>query len=170
MELNKFFQSKGFKLSVLIICGLIIVLAAFWAGLFIGFRQARFSFAWGENYHRNFGGPGQMMPPDLNARNFIPPHGVFGKVIKIDGSTLVIKGSDGMEKLVIVNENTAIQEFRDQVQLNDLKVDDEIVVIGEPNDSGQIEAKLIRLLPAPPALEDKLNNYLPLRHNFRRPS
>lgn len=167
MELNKFFQSKGFKLSVLIICGLIIVLTAFWAGLFIGFRQARFSFAWGENYHRNFSGPKRMLPFDFNARNFIPPHGVFGQIIKIDGSTLVIKGADAIEKLVTVNENTIIQKFRDQIQLNDLKVDDEIVVIGEPNDLGQIEAKLIRLLPAPPALEDKMNNYLPLRHDWR---
>jgi len=34
--------------------------------------------------------------------------------------------------------------------LSDLKIDDYVVVIGEPNAVGQIEAKLIRILPPPP--------------------
>ena len=38
---------------------------------------------------------------------------------------------------------------RDVVTTNELKLDDHIVVIGSPDSSGQIEAMLIRLLPAP---------------------
>jgi hypothetical protein len=43
-----------------------------------------------------------------------------------------------------------IERLRETVKISDLKVDDFVVVIGEPNDSGQIEAKFIRLLPPAP--------------------
>jgi hypothetical protein len=45
--------------------------------------------------------------------------------------------------------DTEIRRFKDVIQLNDLKVNEPIVVIGEPNDSGQIIAKFIRMMPFP---------------------
>ncbi len=37
------------------------------------------------------------------------------------------------------------------IKASDLKVDDSIMVIGSPNDKSEIEARLIRVLPPPPA-------------------
>jgi hypothetical protein len=34
--------------------------------------------------------------------------------------------------------------------MNNISINDMIIVIGEPNQSGQIEAKLIRIMPPPP--------------------
>jgi hypothetical protein len=77
--------------------------------------------------------------------------------MKIDPSTdsaratLVIRGGDGVEKIALIKEDTAIKRFRETVKISGLKVDDYMVAIGEPNDAGEIEAKFIRLLPSPAA-------------------
>ena len=58
-----------------------------------------------------------------------------------------------LEKTVVVTELTEIREFRDTIQVSELTVGDFIVVLGTPNEEGQVEAKLIRTVPPPP---DKL--------------
>jgi len=128
----------------------VIVVLIFGAGMFIGGMKARFSYRWAENYHRNFGGPEggfmgelKMMPPNSE---FIEGHGTFGQIIKIDGLTLVIKGRNDVEKIILIKDDTVIKRLRDTVKPAELKVDEFIVVIGEPNDTGQVEAKLIRVL------------------------
>jgi len=87
-----------------------------------------------------------MMP--LRGDDFTNPHGTFGKIIKIDLPTIAVQASDGTEKSIVIDDNTTIRRFQETLTSKDLKVDDPIVVIGEPNDQGQIEAKLIRLMPA----------------------
>ncbi len=165
MDLNKFFQSKVFKGVVLGIATFIILLIAFKIGTFVGFKKANFSYKWGENYHQNFAGPrggffrdfGGGFLKDFEGRDFIDAHGVIGQIIKIDPSTssgqaatLVIKGKDNVEKIILIEDSTVINRLRETIKPSDLKVDDFIVAIGDPNDAGQIVAKLIRLLPQPP--------------------
>ena len=150
MDTNKFFQSKTFKIILWCIAGFIILLGVFKIGTITGFKKANFSYQWGENYHRNFAGPGNGFFGDFDDKNFIDAHGVFGQVIKIDGSTLVIRGSNNVEKIVLVKDNIIIERFRNTIKPSDLKIDDYVIVIGEPNDAGQIEAKFIRLSPPPP--------------------
>ncbi len=139
-----------------IIFGLLIfiVLALIFSiGVWVGGAKARFSYRWAESYHQNFGGPREgffgdwrKLPPP---GDFIEAHGVFGQIIKIDGLTLIIKGRDNVERIVSTNDSATINRSGATVKIGDLKVNDYIVVIGEPNDAGQIEAKFIRLLPAP---------------------
>lgn len=151
MDFNKFFRSKIFKSVLLVIGAFIILLLVFQAGMFVGFKKASFSYKWGENYQRNFAGPRGGFFRDFKGGDFIESHGVVGQIIKIDGSSVVIKGKDNVEKIVVIKDNTVINRARDTVKPSDLKVDDFIVVIGDPNNTGQIEAKLIRLLPPSPA-------------------
>lgn len=137
MDYNKIFQSKIFKFVLIGTGSFLIILLIFGAGLFIGYKKAGFSYRWAENYHKNFAGP----------RNFLEAHGVFGSIIKIDGSTLVIKGSDNVEKTVLISDKTLIQDRRETLKISDLKVDDQVVIIGSPTEDGQIEAKFIRIMP-----------------------
>jgi len=151
MDFNKFFQSKIFKLIFFSVAGLIVFLVIFKIGTFVGYKKASFSYQWGENYHRNFGGPKEGFFRDFDGRDYIEAYGVFGQIIKIDGSTLVIKGQKDTEKIVLMKDDTAIKRFQETVKSVDLKINDFIVVVGEPNEQGQIEAKLIRIMPEPPA-------------------
>lgn len=150
MDFNKFFQSRTFKISLWSILGLIVLLLIFKVGMAVGFRKANFSYRWGENYHRNFGGPVGGFFGNFYENDFIESYGAFGQIIKIDGSTVIVKGRGDIEKIISTRDNTVIKRFQENIKLTDLKVDDYIVVIGDPNDSGQIEAKLIRLMPSPP--------------------
>jgi hypothetical protein len=59
-----------------------------------------------------------------------------------------VQDNDGTEKIVLIKDDTSIRSMRDDISKDRLKVDDFIVVIGSPNAQGQIEAKLIRLMPA----------------------
>ena len=132
---------------------IVIIMLIFEIGVRVGEKKAGFSYRWAEEYHRNFAGPQGGFFGDWRSfpgGDFINAHGVFGQIIKIDGLTIVMKGNDDAEKIVIVKEDTIIERLRETVKISDLKVDDFVVVIGEPNDSGQIEAKFIRLLPTPP--------------------
>lgn len=123
------------------------LLLVFQVGVATGFRKARFTYDWGESYHRNFGGPAGGMLDNFRGRDFTDAHGVSGKILKIDGDTVVIRGGDGLEKLVHVGGNCEIKRFRDSVAVGDLAVDDAVVVIGSPDADGRLEAKLVRLLP-----------------------
>jgi len=146
-DFKKVFESK---ISVGILYGvgiLIVVILIFSAGVSVGFHKASFGKAWGENYERNFGmKPNQQM---IGQDNFPNAHGSIGKIIKIELPTIVVQDKDNIEKLILIKDNTQVQKMRNTLTVNDLKVDDFIVVIGNPNEQGQIEAKLIRMVPSP---------------------
>ena len=150
MDYNKIFHSKIFKALFFAVCGLFLLSFGFRIGMSVGFRKANFSYRWGENYHKNFAGPRGGFFENMDRNDFMGAHGVFGQILKIENNTLAVKGLDGVEKSILVKEDTAIEHLRYSIKLNDLKQGDHIVVIGDPKDSGVIEAKFIRLMPAPP--------------------
>lgn len=149
MDYAKFLQSKKFRIALCVIGGLVVAFAIFGAGMAVGFKKANFSYRWGENYHKNFGGPRGGFFKDFDGRDLIDAHGVSGQIITIAGPTLVIKGRNNIERIVLVNEKTVIQRGRETVDSTAFSLDDVVVVIGEPNDAGQITAKFIRIMPAP---------------------
>lgn len=159
MDLKNLVQSKNYKIIVISLASLAVIFLTFTAGMSIGFHKARFSYQWGENYHKNFTGPrGGMfrgMLGDFGGKDFIDAHGASGQILKIDPSIgsgqaeLVIKGQDGVEKIIVVEEDVTVLHLRETVKPSELKVDDYITVIGSPTSDGKIEAKFIRVLPAP---------------------
>ena len=85
----------------------------------------------------------------LGKENFPNAHGAIGKIIKIELPTLIVQDKDSTEKVILTANDTQIQRMRENITANDLKINDFLVVIGSPNEQGQIEAKLIRLVPSP---------------------
>ncbi|MFA5124413.1 MAG: hypothetical protein WC473_01115 [Patescibacteria group bacterium] len=152
IDFNKFFQSKLFLGVVLGMVIFIVLLLVFQAGSFIGFKKAEFSYHWSENYQRNFAGPQRGFAEPFQGKDLINAHGIAGQIIKIDGSTIIIKGNDNVERAVLTKEDTVVRSLRDSIKTNDLKLNDLVVIIGDPaTTSGQIIAKLIRVMPTPPA-------------------
>ena len=133
------------------IIGVIILLAvilfSFAFGIWVGQERARFSFRWAENYHRNFGGPMHGFFSNFPDRDFINGHGVFGQVIKTDTVSLVMKDKDNAEKVITVTSATSIVKGFAKATFSDIKTGDTIVVIGQPDSQGNIQAELIRILP-----------------------
>jgi len=150
---SKNINHDALKWIIVGLAGFMAVVLIFGAGMFIGGMKAKFSYGWAESYHKNFGGPREGFVENWQnfpAEDFIGAHGLFGQIIKIDGSTFVIKGGDGVEKILLIKDSTVIRRLRNTIKITDLKVTDYIFAIGDPNDAGQIEAKLVRLLPPPP--------------------
>ncbi len=143
----------------LALAGLAAAFLIFAAGVFVGFHKAEFSYRWAENYRANFigsravGGMMGAMFGKLGERGFIDPYGAAGKIIEIDSAaggqpSLIVKGEDGAEKTILVKKD-AIRKFSESAKIGDLQIGDFIVAIGRPNDQGQIEAKFVRIMPAP---------------------
>ena len=145
-DIKKVFESKV-STGVLIGIGIIIVaMLIFSAGIAVGFRKASFGRAWGENYEQNFGmGPNRPM---FGEDNFPNANGAIGKIIKVELPTIIVQDKDNTEKVILIKEDTQIQKMKGGITTNDLKTDDFVVVIGNPNEQGQIEAKFIRVMPA----------------------
>ena len=76
--------------------------------------------------------------------------GAFGKILQINKDDLIMTGAGNVEKIILLNDHSIIRAQKREIELNELRIGDNIVVIGEPNENGQIEAKLIRIMPAPP--------------------
>jgi len=142
---------------------IVVLVLVFGLGVFVGEKKAKFSYHWAENYHRMFAGPkagflGNLrMPPFPPFDEFIEGHGTFGEIIKIEGNNLVVKGRGNVEKVIIVTEKTVIKSGREDIKFSDLKIGDMIVIIGTPNEKGQIEAKLIRVFPPKSSFKGKFH-------------
>lgn len=145
MDINKVFQSKHFKELLLGLGVIIILFGVFGSGVFVGFHKARFSYGWGENYHRAFGGPRGGFIRDFGGHDFINGHGTVGTVIKVESGSLIVKDRDNVEKTINVSQATTITRGHDKIQLSDIKVDDRVVIIGAPKNDGTVDAKFIRL-------------------------
>ncbi|MFA6353629.1 MAG: hypothetical protein WCW93_01715 [Candidatus Paceibacterota bacterium] len=145
-DIKKVFESR-ITLKVLCVLGVIIVaLLIFSAGITVGFRKASFGRAWGDNYEHNFG----MRPnrPMFGQDNFPNANGAIGKIIKITLPTIIVQDKDNTEKVILLKDDTKIQKMMSEIKASDLIIDDFVVIIGSPNAQGQIEAKLIRIMPA----------------------
>jgi len=157
-KIKKILQSKIF---LYVVCGIGVAAAVamvFQAGVWVGYRKAAFSFRWGDNYYRAFGGPRGQFAPGLPHGDFPDAHGADGRIVRISLPTLVIEGRDGIEKVVVIQNDTDIRRFRDQVAASDLKIDDQVVVIGSPDDQARIDARLIRILPPFPGQPEDNSN------------
>ncbi len=140
-------MTDALKWVIVGLAGLAAVVLIFGAGVFVGGMKARFSYRWAESYHKNFAGPRGGFLDDWRkfpAGDFISGHGAFGEIIEIKDNGFVIKGRENIEKVVIINQETTIAKGRETIK-DGLKVGDRVVIIGSPNDEGQIEARLIRL-------------------------
>ncbi|HLP86529.1 MAG TPA: hypothetical protein VK153_01475 [Candidatus Paceibacterota bacterium] len=157
-------ESKTFHTVMYTIGVLAIAVVIFRAGMAAGFRKASFSRDWGNNYSMNFASPQhgpQMMGVKIgNFRDLPNAHGAIGKIINIKLPTIVVLDEkDQTEKIILIKDDTEIRNMRDSIKSEQLKIDDHIIIIGDPNSSGQIEAKFIRFIPFPPQMNIKNNDF-----------
>ncbi len=145
MDLVRKFHSKTFHKFLVALGILIIILIIFKAGEFVGYEKAGFSYRWADNYHRNFGSPRGSFFGNFFDRDYIGAHGITGSIIKIDGNTLIIKGKDDVEKTITITDKSIIKNKQEVIHVADLKIDDQVVIIGSPNEQGAVDARFIRI-------------------------
>lgn len=162
-------RSKKILVATLVAGMFLIILASFAVGVAVGIHKAKFSYAFGQNYERNFvgpndeagrpgmpgpGGPGMIgnlqrgmnnLKQEFSGSGFRNAHGTAGTIISINGNDVVVRDRENKENNVAVNDQTMIKNRQSDLKISDLKVNDQVVVIGQPGDNGVINASLIRV-------------------------
>lgn len=139
--MKQLFTSKKLIIILWIVGGLILLLVAFGLGMAVGTRRADFYSRFGENYERNF-----SLARGFNA------HGVAGEVIDTSTSTISVKDFNGSEESVSILPDTIVSKGDQIVSSTAIMAGNGVIVIGHPDDEGQIEARFIRLFPSSSSL------------------
>ena len=143
-------HSKNVRMVIIGIGVLIILLGVLRIGISIGERRAKFAGQFGDNFESNFMGPrGNMMGGEYFGGMMPNGNGAIGEIISLNLPQIVVNGPDNLEKTVLIGTSTIIRQFQGNIQSSILKTGDFVVVIGNPNNNGQVEAKLIRVMPNP---------------------
>ncbi len=149
-KIQDFVKSERFSWLIKGALAVILLLVVFQLGVFVGAHKAEFSYNWSHNYHQMFGGPRGGFFRNFDGRDFIGGHGAAGQIANIQDNQVIIKGRDGIEKSILVGTDTAINKMGQSLKITDLKINDNVVVIGEPTTNGSVEARIIRVFDSPP--------------------
>lgn len=148
--MSNLLESKKVRTVLWILGGLIVLFVVFGLGIAVGYDRAGFAAGFDRNYYRIFfggppGGPVGMMSPPMP----VATHGVVGTVIDLGTSTISVADGKNNEQSVLVSSGTVIRDGDSDSVIGDMAVGDQIAVIGEPDNNGQIEARFIRIISTP---------------------
>jgi uncharacterized membrane protein len=140
--MSNFLESKKIRAILWILGGLIVLFVVFGLGIFVGYGRAGFAAGFDRNYYRNFYGTGAPSAGPIGV------HGIVGTVIDLGTSTISVTDQESNEQSVAVSSGTVIREQNNDITISGIEVGDQIAVIGEPNNQGQVSARFIRVFPA----------------------
>ncbi|MDE1975399.1 MAG: hypothetical protein KGI49_02740 [Patescibacteria group bacterium] len=146
--MKEFFGSSLVSRLIAVLGVLVAALIIFWAGTAVGYREASFSYAWDSSYARQFGGPHSpfMIGPDIDDSS-LNSHGAFGVVVGVRMPEFTVKGPTEAEKNIVVATGTVIRYFHSEASSTAISPGETVVVIGEPDSQGRIQASLVRIVP-----------------------
>jgi hypothetical protein len=151
LTLSQIYGSRPVKFILVGMLSIAALVSAFAAGQSLGFHKADFLCGTGGRYQQMF----ERNEARGNDQGFLPmmpplpdSHGAVGEIVKIEDGVITVATPDNFEKAIRVNDDTLIRKFRDSITVSDLVVGDRVVVIGSPNDSSEVEARLIRVMPS----------------------
>lgn len=156
-KIREKFNSNKVRALLIIVGGLIVALFIFQAGMIVGFHKARFDMRSGNEYYRAFDKKQKMSPWNISPKEFSGGHGVVGKVIKTEYPRIVVADRENVEKVVVIASSTEVRKFRDKIDPHMIQPDDFTVILGNPNEQGEVSAKFIRILP-PPETKDMMRH------------
>lgn len=126
---------KQLSITTFIIVGAIISAVAFLAGT--KYKESQRQGFFGQTGNRQFMG---RQPGLTGGRP------VTGEIITADNKSVTVKLQDGISKIIILTDQTAISKST-QGSKTDLKQGEKIVVFGSQNSDGSITAQNVQLNP-----------------------
>lgn len=150
MDIKNIHSKINARKIIAVLAVLLIALIIFQAGIFVGYKKAIFSGRLGDGYERAFDNKNNPSPFGFFGKDLPGGHGAAGKIVRINLPAIVVATPDNVEKTVLIGTDTIIRQSRNTAKAEDLKVGDFIVALGTPDETGEVEAKLVRLMPPPP--------------------
>jgi hypothetical protein len=147
-KIKGLYTQKGLRLGLYIIGGLFVFSVIFQLGVFVGYHKANYAHNFSDSYRKNFRGEkGGSFGSMMRGNNLPTAHGAFGTVLTTTLPTFIIEDKDGLEKSILILSSTIIKNISGNASSSSITPNNLIMVLGDPNASGQIEAKLIRIMP-----------------------
>ena len=69
----------------------------------------------------------------------------FGEIVQITDSGFIIKGREYTEKIITMNNDTVVRK-KTKIAREELRVGNNVIVVGRPKADGRINAGLVRIL------------------------
>ncbi len=86
--------------------------------------------------------------------------GVFGKITEISGSTLKLQQLNGTVATVNLSNNTQFKKERQPIKISDLKVGDNVAVLGNAADENVWAADVVNVVPSREEMEARFKESL----------
>lgn len=132
--------------AVVAIATLLVLLVTFELGVMLGYREAAFSYHLNDGFNRNFGAGGAGFGADATHPH---PHGSMGQIVSLALPVITVESPDRPEQQVRIGSSTIVRDQERTIRADELTVGEQVVVLGTPNDQGEVEAALVRVVPAP---------------------
>jgi hypothetical protein len=91
--------------------------------------------------------------PTMAAAHEGHTHKVMGTITSVQGTNLMVKGTDGKEVMVMLDAKTKITQGKAKVEASSLKVGDRVVAEG-PEEKSMIMAATVKVGDAPVAAKN----------------
>lgn len=144
--MSHFLGSKKIRTVLWILGSLIVLMLVFGIGIGVGYDRANFGSHFGQNYYHNFyGGPATGSMPYGMGPAPMSEHGIAGTVIDISSSTVSVKDPNNNEHSIVISSATVIRKDSDTINIWGIQLQDQLVVIGDPDDQGQVIARFVRV-------------------------
>lgn len=139
-KIEQFVASKKVRVGAGIFGALFVAALIFHAGVVVGAHRGRFDRT------RGFRSP--LFPSGFALpHGFIQDaHGAVGTITAVALPTFTMETRAGASQSILVGTSTLIRSM-DQANEQALSVGSQVIVLGEPDSQGRIDAKLIRVLP-----------------------
>jgi hypothetical protein len=162
MNTNDFIRSPKFKAILYLLAVLLGGILIFEGGVAVGYHRAAFSYQWNTNYFRDSRDPRSFFAVFSRDADDPNPHGAIGQVVSVNLPRFMVKGPNSPEQVVVIGPGTALRRFHGDGTTTDLKAGQQVIVIGSPDDQGEIRASFVRILPPLPTSSDTFQ--IPLAH------
>jgi len=146
MNTTQFLKSPKVKAIAYLLAIFLGVVLIFEAGVAVGYHRAQFSERWSAGFARDSRDPGSFFAVFQHDPDEPNPHGTIGQVVSVHMPEVLVKGQSSPEQIVIVGPRTQVRLFRGNGTSTDIQSGQQVIVIGEPDDQGQIQASFIRIL------------------------
>ncbi len=134
-----------------ILIGIIALIIGLGAGFFGGMqyqssKQTTVASQYGSGQFGNgqYGPGGMVRNGNGQARN--RNGGGVGQIISMDANSITVKLANGSTRIILLSDSTSIEQTT-SASRTDLKVGDNVLVIGQANSDGSVTAKNIQINP-----------------------
>ena len=148
--MKNYLQTNTVSKMILALAIILVILLIFQAGVAVGYRRGAFSSNWSSAYGRGLDDPRSIFAPFVHDSDDINPHGAVGDIVSVRLPGMMIKGPNSAEQVVTISPTTTVRFIHSVASTSDLTPGSQVIVIGEPQGNGSIDATFIRIMPASP--------------------